>query len=176
VFMVGLYFSWVILLFGAQVAYAFQNRRTYMEQKQVESINQRGREFVALRIMTTVGRRFLHGEPPQSIFEMGQELSVPTQLIQQIMQTLCAAHILVETAGADPSYLPARPLERITCHDILLAMRAAHGQELAARDEKSHQDVYGEFNRIQEAERHVAQSITLLALANRSPGHGALPE
>jgi membrane protein len=26
VFMIGLYFSWVILLFGAQVAYAFQNR------------------------------------------------------------------------------------------------------------------------------------------------------
>jgi uncharacterized BrkB/YihY/UPF0761 family membrane protein len=27
VFMIGLYFSWAILLFGAQVAYAFQNRR-----------------------------------------------------------------------------------------------------------------------------------------------------
>ena len=26
VFMIGLYFSWLILLFGAQVAYAFQNR------------------------------------------------------------------------------------------------------------------------------------------------------
>jgi len=27
VFMAGLYFSWLIVLFGAQVAYAFQNRR-----------------------------------------------------------------------------------------------------------------------------------------------------
>ena len=48
VFMIGLYFSWLILLFGAQVAYAFQNRATYLEEKQVENINQRGREFVAL--------------------------------------------------------------------------------------------------------------------------------
>src|SRR5215470_621299 len=59
VFMIGLYFSWLILLFGGQVAYAFQNRATYLEEKQVESINQRGREFVALRLMTMVGQRYL---------------------------------------------------------------------------------------------------------------------
>src|SRR5207247_7682604 len=32
VLMIGLYFSWLILLFGAQVAYAFQNRATYLEE------------------------------------------------------------------------------------------------------------------------------------------------
>src|ERR1035441_7472218 len=36
VFMIGLYFSWLILLFGAQVAYAYQNRATYFEEKQIE--------------------------------------------------------------------------------------------------------------------------------------------
>jgi membrane protein len=168
VFMIGLYFSWLILLFGAQIAYAFQNRNTYMEQKQVESINQRGREFVALRLMTSIGERFLIGKLPQSVVEMGKELCVPTRLIQQTMQTLCAAQVVVETAGAEPAYLPARPLEQITCHHILLAMRAAQGQELAARDEPSHNEVYGEFNRIQEAERKVADSVTVLALASRA--------
>ena len=147
-----------------------------MEQKQVESINQRGREFVALRLMTNVGERFLLGEPPQSVVEMGKELCVPTRLIQQTMQTLCAAHVVVETAGAEPAYLPARPLERITCHHILLAMRAAQGQELAARDEPSHNEVYGEFNRIQEAERKVADSVTMLALATRALGRKSLAE
>jgi membrane protein len=168
VFMIGLYFSWLILLLGAQIAYAFQNRNTYMEQKQVESINQRGREFVALRLMTSIGERFLHGEAPQSVVEMGKQLCVPTRLIQQTMQTLCAANVVVETVGAEPAYLPARPLERITCHHILLAMRATQGQELAARDEPSYNEVYGEFNRIQEAERQVADSVTLLALAHRA--------
>src|SRR5665213_4121412 len=50
VFMAGLYFSWVILLFGAQVAYAFQNRKLFLQDKIVENVNQRGREFVALRL------------------------------------------------------------------------------------------------------------------------------
>src|SRR5262249_47999431 len=111
VFMIGLYICWLILLFGAQVAYAFQNRVTYLEEKQVENINQRGREFIALRLMTFIGQRYLKGEPPPSIVEMAEELTVPTRLIQQILQTLTAARLVVETAGAETAYLPARPME-----------------------------------------------------------------
>ena len=177
VFMIGLYFAWLILLFGAQVAYAYQNRATYLEEKQIENINQRGREFVALRLMTSVGLRFERGEPPGGVVEIGKELGVPTRLVQQVMHTLCAARLVVEIAGADRAYAPARPLERISCHDVLLAMRASEGQELATRDEPTRSEVYGEFNRIQEAERQAAGSVTLLALVNRAQAQvKALPQ
>ena len=170
VFMIGLYFSWLILLFGAQVAYAYQNRATYFEEKQVENINQRGREFIALRLMTCVGQRFVRGEPPPSAMEIAEALVVPTRLVQQLMQTLSTARLLTEAAGDEPAYLPARPLENITCHDILLALRASPGQELATRDEPARSDVYGEFHRIEEAERQAAASVTMLALVNRAQG------
>jgi hypothetical protein len=62
-------------------------------------------------------------------------------------------------------------MEQITCHDILQAMRATQGQELATRDEPSRAEVYGEFQRIQEAERQVASAVTMLALANRAQAH-----
>jgi membrane protein len=175
VFMIGLYFSWLILLFGAQVAYAYQNRATYFEEKQIENINQRGREFIALRLMTCIGQRFARGEPPLSAVEIGEALAVPTRLVQQIMQTLSCARLVTEAAGTEPGYLPARPLETITCHDILLALRASQGQELATRDEPTRSEVYGEFHRIQEAERHAASSVTMLALVNRAHAQKALP-
>jgi membrane protein len=168
VFMIGLYFSWLILLFGAQVAYAYQNRASYLEERLAEAINQRGREFVALRIMTLVGQRYLHGELPPSVVEMSRSLCVPTRLIQQLMQTLVAARLVVETSGAEGAYLPARPMEAITCHDILLAMRSTNGQELATRDEPTRAGVYGEFQRIQEAEKQAASSVTVLAMAHRA--------
>jgi membrane protein len=171
VFMIGVYLSWLILLFGAQVAYAFQNRSTYFEERQVENINQRGREFIALRIMTRVGQRYLQGAPPLAVTDLAEELSVPTRLVRQILQILAAAQLVVETAGAEAAYLPARPMEQITCHDILQAMRATQGQELATRDEPSRAEVYGEFQRIQEAERQVASAVTMLALANRAQAH-----
>ena len=168
VFMVGLYLSWIIVLFGAQVAYAYQTRAAYFEEKQVENINQRGREFIALRLMTCVGQRFARGEPPPALVEIAQALAVPPRLVRQIMHTLCAARLMVEAAGGEPAYLPARPLESITCHDILLAMRATEGQDLATRDEPARAEVYGEFHRIEEAERQAASSVTMLALVNRA--------
>ena len=96
------------------------------------------------------------------------DVAVPTRLVRQIMQTLSGARLVVETAGTESAYLPARPMERITCHDILQAMRAGHGQELSTRDEPGRAEVYGEFQRIQEAERQAAASVTMLALVNRA--------
>ena len=168
VFMVGLYFSWAILLFGAQVAYAFQNRQAYLQDKLAENVNQRGREFIALRLMTCIGQRFQRCLPPVTVQEISAELGIPTRLAQQVLQTLLAARLVTETAGAEPAYAPARPLEAMNAHHILQAMRAGGGQELPLRDEPARAEVYGEFARIEEAERQAAASVTMLALVNRT--------
>jgi len=169
VFMVGLYFSWLILLFGAQVAYAFQNRRAYLQDKLIENVNQRGREFIALRLMTCIGQRFQRGQPPVALQEISAELDVPSRLAQQVLQTLLAARLIAEVAGAEPAFAPARPLDAINTHDVLLAMRTGGGQELSLRDGPARAGVYGEFARIEEAERQAASAVTMLALVNRLP-------
>ena len=168
VFMIGLYLSWLILLFGAQMAYAFQNRKTYLEEKQVENVNQRGREFVALRVMTALSQHFDRGEAPPTLMTISQELNVPSRLIRQILNTLVSARLVAETSGVEPGYLPARALANINCHDVLLALRASQGHELATRDEPVRAEVYGEFHRIEEADRQAASLVTMLQLAQRS--------
>jgi len=168
VFMIGLYFSWAILLFGAQVAYAFQNRQAYLQDKLAENVNQRGREFIALRLMTCIGQRFQHCLPPVTIQEISAELGIPSRLAQHVLQTLLAARLVTETAGAEPAYAPARPLDSMNAHHILQAMRAGSGQELLLRDEPARTEVYGEFARIEEAERQAAASVTMLDLVNRT--------
>src|SRR5208282_625811 len=161
VFMIGLYFSWLILLFGAQVAYAFQNRKSYLQDKLAENVNQRGREFIALRLMTCIGQRFQLGRPPVTVQEMAAEMDIPTKLAQQVLQTLLTARLVTEIAGAEAAYAPARPLEAINAHHILQALRAGGGQELLLRDELARAEVYGEFARIEAAERQAASSVTM---------------
>jgi membrane protein len=168
VFMAGLYFSWLILLFGAQVAYAFQNRKAYLQDKLVENINQRGREFVALRLMTCIGQRFQNGRPPLTLAQISSELDIPARLAQQVLQPLLAARIAAELSGNETGFAPARPLETMTAHDILHALRTGGGQELPMRDGPARAEVLGEFARIEEAERDAASAITMLALVNRA--------
>jgi membrane protein len=174
VIMVGLYFSWLILLFGAQVAYAWQNRRAYVQQKQADNINQRGREFVALRLMQCVGQRFLRGERPATAPELADALVVPSRLVDQIMQTLMAAGLVLEVTGGETAYAPARPLEAINCHHILLALRTGQGEELATRNDPARAEVFGEFEKIIEAEREAASGVTVQAMVNRAEELAAL--
>lgn len=166
--MVGLYVVWVIVLFGAQVAYAFQNRESYMQERIAENVNQRGREFVALRLMTCIGQSFHRGSPPASVQQMSRELGIPSKLVSQVLQTLLAARLVVEVHAVEPGYSPARPLETINCHHILLAMRATQGQELVTREEPVREEVFGEFARIQAAEKEAASTVSMLALVNRA--------
>jgi membrane protein len=176
VFIIGLYFSWLILLFGAQVAYAFQNRSVYLQDKLAENVNQRGREFIALRLMTCIGQRFQRGLPPVTLQEISAELGIPSRLAQQVLQTLLAARLVTEIAGTEAAYAPARPLDSMNVHHILHAMRAGGGQELPSQNEPARAEVYGEFARIEEAERQAAASVTMLALVNRAQARLEIPD
>ncbi len=175
VFMVGLYFSWVILLFGAQIAYAYQNRAAYLQDRLADNVNQRGREFVALRLMTALGQRFQNGLRPVTVGQLSTELGIPSRLTQSVLRTLTATRLVTEVAGAEAAFVPARPLDAINAYDILQAMRTGTGQELPLCDEPALAGIYGEFARIEKAEREAASSISMLALVNR-PAQVALGE
>jgi len=174
VFMIGLYGAWVILLFGAQVAYAFQNRRTYLQEKQAEGVHQQSREFVALRLATEIARGFQQADPPATLTALAERIGVPTRLAGQVLRTLTQARVLVETTDSETAYLPTRPPGQITAHNVLQALRVGPGFELATHADHGREAVRSEFERIAAAERAVAGSVTLQALAARvaetSPG------
>ncbi|HYT59991.1 MAG TPA: YhjD/YihY/BrkB family envelope integrity protein [Haliangiales bacterium] len=168
IFLFGIYLSWTILLFGAQVSYAYQNRRAYIQEKQAESVNQRGREFIALRVMTLVGQKFHHGEMPPTANEIAESLSVSSRLIGQILQPLLQTKLVVEVATPETAYCPARPLDKISYEDIILSLRAGQGQEPATREEPSRELVRGALEEIQQAERRVSKAVTLQAMVERT--------
>jgi membrane protein len=173
VFLVGLYFSWLIMLFGAQVAYAFQNRRAYLQDKQAENIPPRGREFIALRVMVLVGQRFHRAAEPPTGSQVAAELGLSSRLVSQIVQVLLKARLLVEVSGPEVAYAPARPLEKMTCGDVLEALRAGQGSELLTREDAARGLVRSEFERILHAEQQAASTTTLRELVERGAAGAA---
>jgi len=165
VFMVGLYAAWVILLLGAQVAYAFQNRRAYLQEKQSESVNQRSKEFVALRLLTAIAGRFKRGEPAPTLTALAETVGVPTRLASQLLTVLADARLLEEVGHGETAYVPARPPGQITVQHVLETLRAGHGLDIATREDDTRNLVRQEFERIAAAERTVADAVTLDALA-----------
>ena len=167
IFLVGLYFSWLILLLGAQVAYAYQNKQAYVQEKQAESINQRGREFIALRFMIYAAEQFYIGNKPPTRLQISTNLGVPSQLACSILTTLVQARLLVEVQAEETAYVPGRPIERISEEDILNAMRTGQGTELATTQDLACSMLRQEYERVQSAEMQAAGAVTLQNLVTR---------
>lgn len=167
VFLVGMYFSWVIVLFGAQVAYAYQNQRAYLQGKLADNVNVRSREFVAMRLMALIGEGYYRAQKPLTMLELSARIAVPSRLAHSVLQTLLKAGLLIEVAGMDTAYAPARPLENITCHDILHSMRSGSGVDVPTRDDASRTRIQQEVIRIREAEEQIATNTSLLNLVKQ---------
>lgn len=176
VVMIGLYLSWTILLFGAQVAYVFQNRRAYLQERQVANVSETGREFIALHLMVMVGLRFQQGQKSPTSAEIAEAIAVPSQLTSKIGGALIQAQLLREVAGEEKAYVPARPLVSITCHEILQALRAGSSPLPGTVDGPVRGTVVKEFERIQLAEKREATSTTLDDLVRRVETRTAPPK
>ena len=168
VFMIGLYFSWAILLFGAQVAYAFQNRKAYLQEKLVENVNQRGREFIALRLMTLVGGHFQRGEPAVTLQQISVAFGIPGKLVQTFYNRSSPRCSSPKSPARKP---PTRPRARSmpSARTTFCAPCATTDWDRnSPRATSRSREVLGEFARIEEAERDAASRITLTALVNRA--------
>lgn len=152
VFMVGLYFFWLLLLFGAQVAYVYQNRHTYLALRQSGRVHQQGRELVALRIMIEAARAFREGSIAPSAAVLSERLEVPGELLNQVVITLLKTRLLVEASAGETGLMPARPLESIRVADILAAMRRGVGHGLPTRKDPVRVQVESEISRVVDAE------------------------
>jgi membrane protein len=168
VFLIGLYFSWLILLFGAQVAYAYQNRQAYWQERLAGGVNERGREFVALRLMTALAERFQQGRGPAKLMELTTLLGVPSRLAGQLLHSLARAGLVMEVAGPEAAYTPGRPLDSITVIDVVRCIRSGQGDDLMSRADAASDLLTLEFRRMEQAEHQVGGAITLAQLTRGS--------
>lgn len=168
VFMVGLYFFWLLLLFGAQVAYTWQHRHGYFLSRQASRVHQQGREQAALRVLAVAGRAFAQGRPAPTLNQLATGLGLPGQLLSPLLGTLVQNRLLAEAAGPETGYLPARPLSAITVDDVLHALRVGRGEALAGADGPERAAVQAALESVAAAEAAVARTVTLEDLVRRA--------
>lgn len=172
-FLLGLYISWLIVLLGAQVTCTFQNRQVLFQQQQIHTLPQREREFVALWILAQIATCFDKGKAPPTEMELAGELDLSVNSLDPIMKRLKDEGILIELARKSPSFAPGRPLEKISCQDVLDCMRSSPNElPFDPENVKGHSDqsaillsgLRTSFESIVEAEKKVASQISILDL------------
>ncbi len=136
-FMVWLYMSWAIVLFGAEVSCAVQTVGRFWDEQRAAGISYAAREAVALRAMISIALAFFRDGRPLTVAGIAAHLKVPSRLVGDVVQALVAAGLCVEVVrdGAN-GYQPARDLEAITPAQVVAGLRS-QGESVEMNSEGS---------------------------------------
>ncbi len=124
-FMIWLYLSWLVLLFGASVTFYLQHPEYLVPQIGEPRLSNRMRERIGLAAMVMATSRFAEGEKPITSTGFTQALAVPLHVLQVVLDALCKSGLLVRTADDPPGLTPARDPALISVAQVLDAVRSA---------------------------------------------------
>ncbi len=128
-FMIWLYLSWLILLFGASVAFYAQHPEYLYGRGGEPRLSNRMRERLALSAMSLVAGRFLAGERMPSLSDFTGLLGVPTHTLHTVLDALERRELLVQSGDDPPRYLLAQDPSLIPVTLVLDTVRASGEDE-----------------------------------------------
>jgi membrane protein len=144
-----IYFSWAIVLLGCEIAFAYQNERTFALERYADDASFAYRESVGLRAMMDIAYRFDRGLPGLTIEGAAHDWNVPIRLLSNVVEPLCAAGFVAGRTTEPVEYQPARPLDRIPAAEVLRALRVAGTEPSRFRADWRLQRLYAELDRTQ---------------------------
>ncbi len=121
-FLMWMQFSWLIMLFGAEIAFAYQNVENYEHEADVLNISTHFKRILSLLIAHQIIKNFANGQPAMTSNEISHKLDIPVRLVREIIYELYEAKILSETITRNVkelAYQPAQDPRRLTIRYVM---------------------------------------------------------
>jgi membrane protein len=113
VFMLWLYLSWTIFLFGARLAFVLQHHRSLLEPDGGDAM---GRDLLAVRALVEVALAWWDGAEAPDAGEVADRLDAPAEPVREVLASLEQAGFLSESD--DGRLVPGRPLTKISLAEV----------------------------------------------------------
>jgi membrane protein len=131
--LIWLYLNWLVLLFGAQLAYYIQNPAFLRIGRREPRLSNAMSERLALNIMLFVGRAFRDPNESVSAAQISEQMRMPSITLSPVLNALEEGGLLAATDKEE--LLPGKDMASICLKDILAVVRD-HGETGSYRDPK----------------------------------------
>lgn len=168
IFILWIYLSWFILLFGVRYSYLFQQGLEWHAAARLIDAHQRYRELLGLRLCVALTNRFRQRRLPAPADELAEAVGAPLSLVIEALQELSEHGLVIEGQHrGQPTLaysLNSDPHET-TAAEVIAVLRTKLGQDYPMRDEESWQVVRELLDRSEEASQEVLEGTRLLEIA-----------
>jgi membrane protein len=125
-FLIWIQLSWMLVLFGAEISFAYQYVDTYDFEPDRRLISPAFKKLLSLHVTHLIISTFSKGEMPLTASNISQTLEIPIRLVQQMLDELVEIEVLSNTKRKDNNkevfYQPARSINLITIKSVIEAM------------------------------------------------------
>jgi membrane protein len=132
-FLAWVQLSWMIVLFGAELAFANQNVDTYEYEPDCLKTSPSFRQMVALQVVHRVVHNLSEGFKPLTAAQLSTQLEIPLRLVNHVLFDLAASEVLVATrteSEKESGYLPARDINTLSIAAVLDALNTNGRDEI----------------------------------------------
>ena len=116
-FLAMLQMSWMIVLFGAEIAHANEHYETFGFHPDYTRMSVSSKKLLMLRVFHLLTKKFSLGEKPLSAHQIAHTLEIPVRLVRQLLHELSEVGLVVETSKgikSEVAFQPGRTIENIT--------------------------------------------------------------
>lgn len=154
-FLIWLQITWLIVLMGAEISFAYQNIENYEFEEEALNLSHNNKRILTLLIAYQIIKNFEEGGEPYNTDILSHELGIPLRLVNELVFDLVSAGILAELAAGNPkdrSYVPAVDIHKITVEYLYSQMERVGGDHMIVTESD-------ELTRITHIHEHILHSI-----------------
>ena len=108
-FLIWVQYSWYIVLFGAELAFANQNVDHYELENEIKNISVRYKRVIAIMICNNVVKNFQSANKPHTAMEIAHILDLPVRLARIVINELVETKILSEVRTVNDKEIAYQP-------------------------------------------------------------------
>ncbi len=132
-FLIWLNLSWLIVLLGAEITFAFQHADTYEFEPECRALKPAYKRLMTLWVMHELIKYFKKGDCSPCVDDISMMLRIPARLVQQVLSELTHCGMVAEVSVVGKSgvrYQPARDISTITVSSVIEALEDHGGMGL----------------------------------------------
>lgn len=165
-FIFWLYVGWLVVLAGASFAYYLQYPSNQRYSRRVRQLSLRVKEKLAMLVLAEIGRVFYAKESPPTQDALARSLRLPLMAINDVTEDLLAAGLLATVGKKQLEFIPGRPFDATSVHDMLMLLRRQNEENSVSFDRLKASDTIDNVLELGEkATRVVLGNITLKQLS-----------
>jgi membrane protein len=134
-FLMWLYLSSAILLFGAELSWAVGGLKSTQQGAIAKEPPSLIKEEMAVKIMAFIAFKFHKGEPPPTEEDLASHLKSDALLVGAIVERLRKKNLVAELINPPQTFQLARAAERITLDEVVAAVREGEGNYSSIKEE-----------------------------------------